>query len=253
MTDLTEYAGLLADIKTRIQAAQARAVLAVNAELIRLYWEIGRMLDARQAIEGWGAAVIPRLARDLRNELPEVKGFSARNIDRMLAFTRAYPQPADFSPQAVAKTRDDSLLWQVPWGHHALLLEKVKPVPARRWYSEQVLAQGWSRNTLMLMIDSAAHIFGNEIVTATRRMCLMNLFLRNIGEVVGELLVERKDALLADFFLGNHQRQRSAARQHAQRTTSTGVRLLASTAVTTEPSTILASAEWPREPMTTSS
>lgn len=170
MTELTQYAGLLADIKTRIQTAQTRAVLAVNAELIHLYWEIGRMLDARQATEGWGAGVIPRLAQDIRNELPEVKGFSARNIDRMLAFARAYPQPADFSPQAVAKlpgersspqavakTSDDSLLWQVPWGHHALLLEQVKPVPARRWYIEQTLVQGWSRNTLMLMIDSAAH------------------------------------------------------------------------------------------------
>ena len=70
MNDLTPYAGLLADIKTRIQSAQTRAVLAVNAELIQLYWQIGRLLDERQAQEGWGAAVIPRLARDLANELP---------------------------------------------------------------------------------------------------------------------------------------------------------------------------------------
>lgn len=186
MSEPTEYAGLLADIKARIQGAQTRAVFAVNAELIRLYWEIGRLLDARQAAEGWGARVIPRLAQDIRNELPEIKGFSARNIDRMLGFARAYPEPADFSPRPVAKlptraarkvpqpvartpakalspqpvaktSAADSLLWQVPWGHHALLLEKVKPLPARRWYIEQTLAQGWSRHTLMLMIDSAAH------------------------------------------------------------------------------------------------
>ena len=185
MTELTPYAGLLADIKTRIQTAQTRAVLAVNAELVRLYWEIGGLLNERQAVEGWGAAVIPRLADDIRNEVPEVKGFSERNLKRMLAFFRAYPDagvlvpqavaqvPAKAagkvpqavaqrpgkrsSPQAVAKTPGDSLLWQVPWGHHALLLEKVKPVQARRWYIEQTLAQGWSRNTLMLMIDSAAH------------------------------------------------------------------------------------------------
>jgi hypothetical protein len=61
-SDLTHYAKLLADIKARIQAAQTRAVLAVNAELIRLYWGIGRLLDERQAAEGWGAGVIPRLA-----------------------------------------------------------------------------------------------------------------------------------------------------------------------------------------------
>ena len=197
MSKPTEYAGLLVDIKTRIQAAQTRAVLAVNAELIQLYWEIGCLLDARQTTQGWGTGVIPRLALDIRNELPEVKGFSARNIDRMLAFARAYPQPADFSPQPVAKllgapsspqpvpaktaksTKEmqpalaqtpagfspqavakspDSLLWLVPWGHHALLLEKVKPVPARRWYIEQILSHGWSRNTLLLMIKSDAHV-----------------------------------------------------------------------------------------------
>jgi predicted nuclease of restriction endonuclease-like (RecB) superfamily len=98
-SDLTHYAKLLADIQARIQAAQTRAVLAVNAELIRLYWGIGRLLDERQAAERWGAGVIPRLANDLRNELPELKGFPSRNLDRMLAFARAYPEPGEFSPQ----------------------------------------------------------------------------------------------------------------------------------------------------------
>lgn len=102
MTELTEYAGLLADIKTRIQAAQTRALLAVNTELVRLYWEIGRLLNERQMSEGWGAAVIPRLAADIRDELPEVKGFSERNLKRMLAFFRAYPDAGALVPQAVA-------------------------------------------------------------------------------------------------------------------------------------------------------
>ena len=80
------YATLLADIKQRVQRAQVRAMLAVNAELIRLYWDIGRVIDERQRQEGWGAGVIPRLARDLHNDLPEEKGFSERNIKQMLAF-----------------------------------------------------------------------------------------------------------------------------------------------------------------------
>lgn len=74
------FDGLLADVKNRIQAAQTRAVLAVNAELVRLYWDIGRIIQERQGREGWGAGVIPRLARELHNELPNVKGFSERNI-----------------------------------------------------------------------------------------------------------------------------------------------------------------------------
>jgi len=69
-----DFPKLLKEIKARIQHAQSRAVMSVNAELVRLYWDIGRMIDARQQREGWGARVIPRLARELRNELPRRKG-----------------------------------------------------------------------------------------------------------------------------------------------------------------------------------
>ncbi|MBI4742909.1 MAG: DUF1016 domain-containing protein [Betaproteobacteria bacterium] len=162
------YADLLADIKQRIRVAQTRAMLSVNAELIRLYWELGQMLDARQRKEGWGAAVIPRLARDIRNELPEVKGFSERNIKRMLAFYREYavvefvPRPVaqigitEKAPQAVALFSSDVLL-ALPWGHHLLLIEKVKDAQTRHWYMQATLANGWSRNILQMQIETAAH------------------------------------------------------------------------------------------------
>jgi predicted nuclease of restriction endonuclease-like (RecB) superfamily len=164
----TRYPSLPTDIKQRIRQTQTRAVLAVNAELIRLYWEIGQMLDARQQSEGWGAAVIPRLARDIRNEFPEVKGFSERNIKRMLAFYREYralefvPQPAaqvagkGKVPQAVTLFAADLVL-SLPWGHHALLMEKVKDIAIRRWYAEATLTNGWSRNVLLMQIETAAH------------------------------------------------------------------------------------------------
>jgi hypothetical protein len=97
------YAHLLKEIKARIQQSQTRAIFSVNAELVRLYWDIGRLIDERQRKEGWGAAVIPRLARELHNELPEEKGYSERNIKRMLAFYRAYQDPAAIVPQAVAQ------------------------------------------------------------------------------------------------------------------------------------------------------
>jgi predicted nuclease of restriction endonuclease-like (RecB) superfamily len=169
---LADYAGLLGQVKERIQTAQAKAMFSVNAELIRLYWDIGKLLEQRQIEEGYGTAVIPRLARDLRNELPEIKGFSERNIGRMIAFYRAYPQPTVLLPQAVAKVgkgkvlpqavakpnqAPDSLLWSVPWGHHAVLLEKVTDLAHRLWYMSQTLQNGWSRNVLTLMVKSNAH------------------------------------------------------------------------------------------------
>ena len=161
------YATLLADIKQRVRQAQVRAMLAVNAELIRLYWDIGRVIDGRQRQEGWGAGVIPRLARDLHNELPEEKGFSERNIKRMLAFYREYAQ-LEFVPQAVAQMDPpakvpqaaalftEALILALPWGHHAELMAKVKDPASRHWYMQAALEHGWSRSILVMQIETAA-------------------------------------------------------------------------------------------------
>jgi predicted nuclease of restriction endonuclease-like (RecB) superfamily len=187
------YPSLLANIKQRIRSAQVRAAFSANAELIRLYWDIGRVIEARQRQEGWGAGVIPRLARDLHSEIPDVKGFSERNLKRMIAFYRAYrehdlkvPQPVALwatkpglapsdaiVPQAVAQLSTDDLMLlppgvvisHVPWGHHILLMESVKDLPARLWYMRQTLAQGWSRNVLAVMIDGRAHLRQGKAIT----------------------------------------------------------------------------------------
>ena len=174
------YAALLTDVKARIQHAQTRAILAVNAELVRLYWDIGRVIADRQADEGWGAAVIPRLALELKNELPELKGFSERNIKRMLAFFRAYPKPEAIVPQAAAQLpasekvpqpvaqlprHEDSLLWSIPWGHHVWLMDKVPEIRHRTWYMRETLTHGWSRNILSLQIASDAHARRGKAVT----------------------------------------------------------------------------------------
>ncbi len=173
----SDFAALLADVKSRIQAAQTRAVLSVNAELVRLYWDIGRIIDGRQQREGWGAAVIPRLALALHNELPEVKGFSERNIKRMLSFYREYRAPAAIVPQAAAQIRSapkvpqpvallgESLFWTVPWAHHVMLIEKIKDISTRHWYMEQTLANGWSRNVLALQIGAKAHVRHGKTVS----------------------------------------------------------------------------------------
>ena len=176
----SQYAQLLGEIKQRIRHAQARAWMAVNAEMIRLYWRIGQTIDSRQQQEGYGTGVIPRLARDLHNELPEEKGFSERNIKRMLAFYRLYPNAAldaELVPQAVAQAASPALaqagdvaalptagadfppalLLAVPWGHHAVLMEKVKDAAARRWYMRSAVENGWSRELMLQGIQAASH------------------------------------------------------------------------------------------------
>jgi len=182
MTELTFYADLFSEIKTRIRQAQVKATLSANAEMILMYWDIGRMIQERQEKKGWGAGVIPRLAKDIRNEMPEVKGFSERNIKRMLRFYREYSVTSPIVPQSVAqlqpiensdfikvpqpvaqlRANDPSailrrIVAKIPWGHNILLMEKVKDLPCRFWYMQQVLENGWSRDTLGLMIKSQVH------------------------------------------------------------------------------------------------
>src|SRR5438270_10209133 len=128
------YAQLLADLKRRIQTAQLHASLAVNRELVLLYWQIGRDILDRQERESWGAKVIDRLAADLKRAFPDMKGFSPRNLKYMRAFGAAWPDRA-FVQQAVA---------QIPWGHQIALLERLLDPEARLWYARSIVQQGWS-------------------------------------------------------------------------------------------------------------
>ncbi len=89
-----DYAPLLAEIKARVQTARVKAGLAANRELLALYWDIGRLILARQKKAGWGAKVIDRLSQDLQREFPGQQGFSPRNLKYMRAFADAWPETA---------------------------------------------------------------------------------------------------------------------------------------------------------------
>src|SRR6516162_8634599 len=95
MAELTpsskSYQDLLARLKNQIRTAQVRAAVAVNQELVLLYWSIGKEILARQSEAGWGAGVIGQLAKDLRAEFPDMQGLSARNLGYMKAFAAAWP------------------------------------------------------------------------------------------------------------------------------------------------------------------
>jgi len=203
MSDLTRYADLLTEVKTRIAGAQVRAALAANHELLRLYWDIGRMIDARRTAEGWGARVVARLARDLAADLPDTSGFSETNLKRMVQYFQAYPAigslrhgavPAlPVGAQAVPRSKRGAeseadaqvgarpapqspalpdpaelcahLSLNLPWGHNILLLQKTADLQARAWYMQRCVDEGWSRDVLGLQIKSQAHTRQGAAVT----------------------------------------------------------------------------------------
>jgi predicted nuclease of restriction endonuclease-like (RecB) superfamily len=141
------YAEALRELKARIQRTRLRTVLAANAAMIELYWELGRTILARQAEEGWGARVIDRLSADLREAFPDMSGLSPRNLLFMRGFAEAYPD-AKIVKQLVS---------QLPWGHVVKLLQRVKNPEARHWYMGQALADGWSRSVLEMQIERGLH------------------------------------------------------------------------------------------------
>lgn len=155
------YADWLTDLKTKIHSAQQRATLAVNRELVLLYWQIGHDILARQSSQGWGAKVIERLAHDLRTAFPTMKGFSPRNLKYMRAFADAWPD-AEFVQQAVA---------QLPWGHNLVLLDRLDRQEDRRWYVQKAITHNWSRNVLVMQIET--RLFerqGNAVTNFEQRL-----------------------------------------------------------------------------------
>src|SRR5262245_35646670 len=117
------YERFIGELKQRIRSAQIRSGLAVNRELVLLYWRIGRDILERQKKEGWGAKVIDRIAFDLTRAFPNTTGFSARNLKYMRSFAEAWPD----------ETIVQATLAQLPWYHHIALIEKIKSPEERIW------------------------------------------------------------------------------------------------------------------------
>ncbi|AFZ02278.1 PDDEXK nuclease domain-containing protein [Calothrix sp. PCC 6303] len=144
---MDSYDEFLRELKERIRSAQIKAALSVNRELVLLYWQIGREIIIRQQQQGWGAKVIERLAQDLKAAFPDMKGFSARNLKYMRAFTEAYP--------------DEQIVQQVvaliPWGHNVRILDAVKDFSVRLWYVQKTIENGWSRNILVHQMESGLY------------------------------------------------------------------------------------------------
>ena len=142
------YTDFIGNLKARIQQTQVRAALAVSRELIGLYREIGRDLEQAITARNWGAKVIDQVAKDLKAAFPGVQGFSRSNLYRMRAFYQAYSDESAIVAQVVR---------QIPWGHNIVLLQKLKNPELRLWYAQKSIEHGWSRNILVMQIETKPH------------------------------------------------------------------------------------------------
>lgn len=185
------YSAWLLALKNRIAHAQQRAALAVNRELVGLYWHIGTEILERQHQQGWGAKVIERLANDLKASFPEMKGFSSSNLKYMRYFAERCPDGL------IGQQAAD----QLPWFHIVTLITKLDSDKEREWYAEQTIQHGWSRTTLTANINS--RLFNRHANAVTN-------FAARLPQPHSDLAHETlKDPYLFDFLgLGNEAHER---------------------------------------------
>ena len=176
-----EYKSWLADLKKRIRAAQQKAMLAVNKELVLLYWQIGHEILLRQERSGWGAKIVNQLSHDLKEAFPDMQGFSRTNLLYMRLFAKTW-------------TKDEIVqepLGQLPWYHHLTLLDKLPDNEDRLAYARLAIENGWSRNVMV------HHI---ELGTAGRIGKAQNNFADFLPPAESELAAESlKDPYKFDF------------------------------------------------------
>ena len=135
-----EYIRIIDDIRLKIKAAQHKAVLAANSELVTLYWNIGMVINEHAV---WGNKFLENLARDIKLDFPNATGYSTRNLKYMAKFAKLFP---------VLEIVQASLA-QITWYHNMALMDKVKDKVSYLWYAAQTVENGWSRNILVHQIE----------------------------------------------------------------------------------------------------
>jgi predicted nuclease of restriction endonuclease-like (RecB) superfamily len=171
---LAEYQEWLTAVKQRVASTRMRVALAANSELIALYYELGAQIVDREARAQWGSGFIDAFSKDLQQTFPEIGGFSSKNLRYCRAFFRFYCDPAIWQ-QAVAKLPDMpwsgvdgelvTMLARIPWGHNILIFTKCANVAEARFYIEQTLDQGWSRDVLAMQLKSNLFARAGKAVT----------------------------------------------------------------------------------------
>jgi predicted nuclease of restriction endonuclease-like (RecB) superfamily len=186
------YKDWLIELKQKVRTAQLKAAVAVNTELIMLYWELGKMITDKQT--AWGSKFLEQLSRDLRTEFPDMQGFSERNLKYCRQFYQFYIPSIEQQLVAQLKqanqTNDTSQIVspenfitvfrqqpvaQIPWGHNILIFSKSKSADDAEFYASQTLQNGWSRNILSQQINAnlfqrqgkAIHNFQNTLPEIT--------------------------------------------------------------------------------------
>ena len=148
----SDYKNWLSELKSQIKRSQIKAAVAVNSELIQLYWSIGKQIIEKQKDSQWGDGLINQLSKDLLHEFPHIRGFSAKNLRSCRQFYLYYNQEDTIWKQVVSKLPET--IFNVPWGHHIIIMNRAKDVHEALFYCTKTIENGWSRAILEYQIET---------------------------------------------------------------------------------------------------
>lgn len=161
-----DYKKWISEISNRFKTSQIKASIKVNDEMLRFYWYLGRDIEMMKKNVSWGSHVYQKISKDLVKELPEIKSFSARNLQYMNQFYRLYSDVEimhqldahtlknEFTPQVGAQI-DKNIIFMIPWGHHKVIMDKCKDDQQRAlFFVQKTLENNWSRAVLLNFLDT---------------------------------------------------------------------------------------------------
>ncbi len=193
--------------------------------MVLFYWELGKVISEKENV--WGSKLIERVAKDLKEEFPAMKGLSRRNLFNCKQFYKFYAP--DLVQQAVALINQEDnqrlqsaislssnsieqLLIQVPWGHNILVITKSKSINEAEFYIKQTIENNWSRDILDLQIKSNLYERQGKSITN---------FKETLPEPFSDLAIQTlKDPYIFDFLsLDSKYRERDIENQLVQHIT----------------------------------
>jgi predicted nuclease of restriction endonuclease-like (RecB) superfamily len=180
----TEYFDWVVELKSKIQSAQLKATLSVNKELLSLYWELGKSITLKINKSNWGSSVVEQLAKDLKKEFPNQKGFSRSNLFSMKQWFEFYSNSTDIE-------KIQQLVGQIPWGHNVAIITKSNSIDEAIFYCKKTIENNWSRSVLINQISSDFYNRQGKAITN---------FTQTLPEPHSELAIETlKDPYKLDF------------------------------------------------------
>jgi len=147
-----DYKAWVHSLKAQIQSAQIKAAVSVNKELLKLYWLLGSQIVEKQQASVWGDGFIKQLSHDLRQEFPDIKGFSVRNLELIRKWFLYWHEVETIAKQVVAQL-DDVPVLQIPWGQNLVIISKSKSTEEAQFYVQKTIENNWSRAVLTHQIE----------------------------------------------------------------------------------------------------